>query len=308
MANLCSDCDINVHNTKILQRHKRTPIGKGADVFGLCRIHTDQKIEFFCAQCHLPVCVHCKMVGHHSAGEASKHKLVSVVEAFDTVTKESKIRDQVLVNRRSTIQKQVSVIHQRAKQVENMKAQLEAEIERVYKLALNSLNYHIQSKLLVLLGDEIELKRQDQEIDSLEKFLEYQQSSADMYHLLFNWSKHQQIRQELHDFRHFRDAVDVDLDLKVSGDLIVSVDKASKLSSSPVKMEPKKLNYKAKDLTSNVSMVSSAPRKKPFMHRRTSDIFAETLNALDDMTVERSAIVNEVNEDERSCAGYDFKF
>ncbi len=31
------------------------------------------------------------MVGHHSTGESSRHKLVSVVEAFDTVMKESKI-------------------------------------------------------------------------------------------------------------------------------------------------------------------------------------------------------------------------
>ena len=62
---------------------------QGADVFGQCRVHSGQKVEFFCSQCHVPVCVHCKMVGNHSSGEATKHKLVSVTEAFDTVMKES---------------------------------------------------------------------------------------------------------------------------------------------------------------------------------------------------------------------------
>jgi len=48
-------------------------------------------IEFFCSQCHIPVCVYCKMVGHHSSGEAAKHKLVSVAEAYQTVCQESSV-------------------------------------------------------------------------------------------------------------------------------------------------------------------------------------------------------------------------
>jgi len=52
-------------------------------------------IEFFCSQCHIPVCVYCKMVGHHSSGEAAKHKLVSVAEAYQTVCQESSIVCQI---------------------------------------------------------------------------------------------------------------------------------------------------------------------------------------------------------------------
>jgi hypothetical protein len=46
-------------------------------------------IEFFCSQCHIPVCVFCKMVGNHANGEASKHQLVSVSEAYQSVLMES---------------------------------------------------------------------------------------------------------------------------------------------------------------------------------------------------------------------------
>jgi hypothetical protein len=59
-------------------------------VFGMCPTHK-KNVEFFCSYCHIPVCVYCKMVGHHSSGEAAKHKLVSVVEAYQTVLAESKM-------------------------------------------------------------------------------------------------------------------------------------------------------------------------------------------------------------------------
>lgn len=51
-------------------------------------MHQDKMVEFFCSECHVPVCVYCKMVGHHSQGENAKHKLVSVTEAYEAVSKE----------------------------------------------------------------------------------------------------------------------------------------------------------------------------------------------------------------------------
>jgi hypothetical protein len=59
-------------------------------VFGKCRYHNDKPIEFFCTSCHVPVCVYCKMVGNHSSGEAAKHPLISVSEAYKSVLDESR--------------------------------------------------------------------------------------------------------------------------------------------------------------------------------------------------------------------------
>jgi hypothetical protein len=89
VANLCSACDTVLHSSKLSSRHVRTPIGKGHDVFGYCRHHPEKLIEFFCSQCHIPVCVFCKMVGNHSNGETSKHQLISVNEAYQSVLLES---------------------------------------------------------------------------------------------------------------------------------------------------------------------------------------------------------------------------
>jgi hypothetical protein len=78
-------------------------------------------------------------------------------------------------------------------------------------------------QLDVLLGDELELKRQLQEIEYLEDFLQYQQH-GDATQFLFSWSRHQQYRAELHDFKFFRNEIDVELDLKVTGNISVGED------------------------------------------------------------------------------------
>jgi hypothetical protein len=58
-------------------------------MFGSCRVHTHQSIDFYCTQCHVPVCVHCKMVGHHSSGDAARHTLLPVMEAYKAVLNEA---------------------------------------------------------------------------------------------------------------------------------------------------------------------------------------------------------------------------
>lgn len=107
-ANLCKECDVLLHSSsKIAQRHRRVPIEKvplndivyfnfmyfivkAIDALGCCRYHEFQRIEFFCTQCLKAVCVHCKMVGHHSGPETAHHRLVGIAEAFDSIMEESK--------------------------------------------------------------------------------------------------------------------------------------------------------------------------------------------------------------------------
>ncbi|KAI8905723.1 hypothetical protein DFJ77DRAFT_478771 [Powellomyces hirtus] len=223
-ANLCNKCDSQLHVSKLSSRHIRTPIGKGSDVFGHCRHHPDKLIEFFCSQCHIPVCVFCKMVGNHANGEAARHQLVSVSEAYTSVLQEAQAHDPILQNRRTDITSQIGAVNSRAKAVEKMGSQIEAQIEEMYKRAMGDLKEIVRNKLTVLLGDELELHRQLGEIERLEEFLKYQQE-GDATTFLFNWSKHQQCRADLHDFRFFRNQIDVQLDAKITGNISVVIDR-----------------------------------------------------------------------------------
>ncbi|KAJ3371559.1 hypothetical protein GGF31_003168 [Allomyces arbusculus] len=235
-ANLCKKCDTQLHSAnKLVSRHIRTPIGKGMDVFGHCRHHPDKLFEFFCSQCHVPVCVHCKMVGHHSSGEAAKHKLVSVAEAYQTVMSDAQVPDNILASRKQAIDNQLASLSARAKSLDKHAAAIQQQIEDIYKRAMAELKTITKRKIDVLASDECELRRQAGEIARLEQFLTYQQS-GDATHFLFSWARHQQLRQELHDFKFFRDSIDVQLDIKCSGGINVLVDSdrgATSGSSAP---------------------------------------------------------------------------
>jgi len=299
-ANLCKECDVALHKSKLASRHIRTPIGKGGDINGFCNQHKDKIIEFFCSQCHIPVCVYCKMVGHHSSGEAAKHKLVSVSEAYQTVCQESSIPDSIMESRKTEIINQIGVIKSKSKEVEKLNSQLERQIQEIAKKALNELKRITDLKLNVLLGDELELRRQLGEIKNAENFLEYQQE-GDATHFLFSWSRHQKMLDELHNFKFFRNRVDVSLDTRVSGNIDILSDQIYHLPD----MDSKKIiknktsekinsinNYYSKAPITNTQLSSIAignnglpAKNQESKHCKTSDFFSEALGALDDINI-----------------------
>ncbi|KAJ1502926.1 hypothetical protein HMI54_002780 [Coelomomyces lativittatus] len=277
LANLCKACDLQLHSSnKLASRHVRTPIGKGADVFGTCRHHPEKLVEFFCSTCHIPVCVHCKMVGHHCSGEAALHKLVSVSEAYHSVMAESQLTDNILLSRKQAIGNQLQCLSTRARNLEKHVLQIQQHIEDICKRALNDLQQIAHKKRSVLEGDQWELRRQLDEMHRLGSFLSYQQE-GDATHFLFSWARHQQMRHELHDFKFFRDHIDVQLDIKCSGTIAVLVDAAPSPSPKKSPIRSKADSRKGTGgLVGSVVVNASSPRKHP-------DFFSEALGALDEL-------------------------
>ncbi|KAJ1342704.1 hypothetical protein BSLG_002801 [Batrachochytrium salamandrivorans] len=273
-ANLCNKCDTLLHQTKLASRHTRSAIGqKGTDVFGNCRHHPEKSIEFFCSLCHVPVCVFCKMVGNHANGEAARHQLVSVTEAYHSVLQEAQVADPILQSRRTEITNQISAVNSRARSVEKMGSQIEQQVEEMYQRAMRELKLIIQSKLTILLGDELELRRQIGEIDRLEEFLKYQQF-GDATTYLFSWSRHQNFRAALHDFKYFQNEIDVQLDAKgMIGGRVLGMGVSHKLQAQ---------NHQRR------------------VQRRTSDFFAEALGSFDQVHIGQGSTLDEDDMDHMS--------
>jgi hypothetical protein len=79
--------------------------------------------------------------------------------------------------------------------------------------------------LTKLEGDSYELGRQLGEISRLEDFVKYQQSGGDTTAFLFNWSRHQTMRNELNKSSYSLMEHEVGLDVKAAGEIkIVSND------------------------------------------------------------------------------------
>ncbi|KAJ3038902.1 hypothetical protein HDV00_012824 [Rhizophlyctis rosea] len=286
-ANLCNKCDGQLHLSKLASRHVRTPIGKGSDVFGHCRHHPDKQIEFFCSQCHIPVCVFCKMVGNHANGEAAKHQLVSVSEAYSTVIHEAQAHDPILQTRRTEINNHIAAVNSRAKAVEKMGAQLESQLEDMYRKASTDLREIIRMKLNTLHGDELELHRQLTEIDRLESFLRYQQQ-GDATLFLFNWARHQQYRAELHDFGHFRDVIDVQLDARITGSINVVVDADAPMQQQHAALQNGNGGSGGVTSPGKKGKVQNGATGHHLHHHGPAgglDFFAETLGTFDEMSI-----------------------
>ena len=222
-AKLCADCDKQMHSSKITQKHTRTQIGKGADVFGPCTHHPDKLVEFFCTSCRIPVCVYCKMIGNHSTGDSSKHQLVGMNEAYQAVYQEITAPDSTLAARQQTIQDHIEQLKQRSKAVEVQADQIHKHMEQVYLKAMQQLKDIKEAKLRAILSDEYESIRQDQEIKRLTSFIHYLQGGS-VVALLSSWSRHEHLKSGLKDSLVIRDIIDVFPDIKCTGQIEIATE------------------------------------------------------------------------------------
>lgn len=230
-ANLCQCCDEQLHQSKLAQKHPRVPLDAGPQTFSACRSHPEKLVEFFCPTCSRPVCVNCKMIGHHSTGEAARHRLVTVAEAFKTVSEAAHVHDPILEQRRVAIQSRMAAVNERAQQVKDNATHIHTQLEELYKKAESELQSITAMKLNILKGDTREFSRELAEIDQLEAFVKYQQEGTDATQFILDWSHHQRLRNELHAFPFARDTCDVHADIRIVGGIQVHVEGAIPMQS-----------------------------------------------------------------------------
>ena len=101
----------------------RKPIRAGAassrrGLRSTCAEHESQIVEYFCQICHVPVCVHCKMVGSHASGDAAHHQLVPVGEAYDHAVASSAAADPLLEARGRAIRSTLGIIGEKMRAVQ----------------------------------------------------------------------------------------------------------------------------------------------------------------------------------------------
>ena len=243
-AKLCDKCDRSLHpaSNKMASRHKRDSVESKPAMFGACATHPDKSVEFFCPTCHIPICVSCKMIGHHASGEAAAHKLIGVSDAYMNCVQGSETvrfkplqwwrvwlrfclkKDTIIDERRSAIENQIASIKARERAVEKNSEEIQQQIERVYQRALKDLKRLTQEKMTVLKGDEWELRRQMIEIQRLDDFLKYQRTSNNPTNFLEIWGRHLRMKSHLHNFEHFKTQIGVEPNIKCSGAIRVVAD------------------------------------------------------------------------------------
>jgi hypothetical protein len=120
------------------------------------------------------------------------------------------------------LDERISEINENARSVEN-------DLYDVLEKALNALQTQTQKKLNILLADQMELRRQYEEIQWAESFLKYQLEVLNPHHYLTSWFRHLERKNELMAFREL-EIGKVAADLKKIGSISVTTDAALKKS------------------------------------------------------------------------------
>eukprot|EP01112_Ceratiomyxa_fruticulosa_P001217 TRINITY_DN1121_c0_g2_i1.p1 TRINITY_DN1121_c0_g2~~TRINITY_DN1121_c0_g2_i1.p1 ORF type:complete len:764 (-),score=147.66 TRINITY_DN1121_c0_g2_i1:176-2467(-) len=224
-ARLCDYCDETVHSAnKLVSRHVRVPIYEQPQGFGNCAQHLTQTVEFFCPHCQIAVCVHCKMVGSHSAGEAASHKLIPINDAYRQAVGAAERDDPLMDGRKQGILTQLSLLDQRLKEINQNSQEIEERIYAMLRDALFQLQQETQKKLAVLLGEELELRRQLEQMDWLEGFLRLNRQMLPPTQFLSSWNRHSQLRSDMHGFAHARAQLDVYPDIRLRATIEVTTE------------------------------------------------------------------------------------
>lgn len=127
-------------------------------------MHPSQVVEFFDPVLHTPVCVHCKMVGSHSSGEAAMHRLVGIDAAYRDALECSAKRDAVLEARQSAVREHLAHLSSRLHEVLLNGARVQRELEEAMRRALAQLRTQTAEKVRTLLAEELQLRRQEAEV------------------------------------------------------------------------------------------------------------------------------------------------
>lgn len=222
-ANLCRACDARIHSTNcIAAKHVRVEINRrpGAPK-GQCPEHPDQEADLYCMECCLPLCVHCRSLGSHSAGEAKQHRCIGLLEAYDEALRnDPKVgKDGMLPDRKHVEEQLVAEIDSRILAVQDSTQYTEDMIYDQIQEAVQSGQELAEEQASLFRADEHEARRQLEQGYWLESFLEEAVKELPPADFLEAWLRHTAVRQELEELGALGQRMRTGAGLRVEGRL-----------------------------------------------------------------------------------------
>eukprot|EP00917_Polyrhabdina_sp_WS-2016_P006499 GHVP01014416.1.p1 GENE.GHVP01014416.1~~GHVP01014416.1.p1 ORF type:complete len:444 (+),score=77.81 GHVP01014416.1:115-1446(+) len=195
-VSLCGNCDELIHNNKISSKHLRMNIIDSKELSSICQIHSNRSVEYFCPICNLLICVDCKMVGHHSHGEATNHNLISTFDAFTQLSEIFSYDNDHLIERSSFIEDRIGKISLLKNKIEENVSKVKNEIDEEYRRISEELEIERKKRLDILNGDYFDMIREGSEIKEIKGFSKYQFEGKDKVKFIRDWSMYLRLIKE----------------------------------------------------------------------------------------------------------------
>eukprot|EP00397_Hematodinium_sp_SG-2012_P017321 GEMP01017707.1.p1 GENE.GEMP01017707.1~~GEMP01017707.1.p1 ORF type:complete len:474 (+),score=112.97 GEMP01017707.1:366-1787(+) len=197
-ASFCETCDETVHSANILsRRHIRVAINEGGSRSSNCHAHTDSPLESYCMACRMPLCAVCRTKGNHSAGEAARHHVVPLQEAYRVALQASRKQDPAVGKVKEGLHYQLRAVEELLKEVELNGTTASERVHALVQEALAKGQSMCEKKIHQLLSQELNCRRQLDFHDWMEKFLKKQENELNPADFLHNWVRHCTVRRAM---------------------------------------------------------------------------------------------------------------
>jgi hypothetical protein len=215
-AKLCDECDTKIHDgNAIHETHNRMDLPEGRALMEVCPIHSDQRVQYYCPECHVPVCIECKMTGSHSKGEAASHPLITIREAYDKALEAADNEDPIITKRKGVIADKIAAADTTLNEVVDNLGAVEAELTALFQQATIQARRLAGEKALTIRSVRSELVRKQKELDSFAKLIASHRKGSGPLAFLRACDRQDTLVAE------FQGTGDLPLDLRVKGDLTV---------------------------------------------------------------------------------------
>ncbi|GMI06883.1 hypothetical protein TrRE_jg4655 [Triparma retinervis] len=141
--------------------------------------------DFFDPVLYRPVSLRDKMIGSHSMGEAANHKLVSMSDAYNAAKE-----DPIIAQKKKGIMDELNKIDDKMRAINLNFATVEERLYNILKESLATLKDEVNCKTKILLSTELEFRRQLEQLDNAEQWLERERTELSQTGFLEAWRQH----------------------------------------------------------------------------------------------------------------------
>jgi hypothetical protein len=204
----------------------------------------EDRYDFYDPVLQKPVSNQDRLSGSHSSGEAATHKLLDIGKAYKEAVYSSHEADTQLTAQRADLERQVLLLQGKAVGLGENAAEVEEGLYTTMQHALFDLQDVTQTKMALLLNEQMELSRQMQEIDWMESAVKEHtrehERNGDPAALVAGWSSLSALDLELANKRQAaRDTQTTELE-KMMPELVVRGNLSVVIEDETANTTPKK--------------------------------------------------------------------
>jgi hypothetical protein len=221
-ANLCDDCDERIHSVnKLVSRHTRVPL------------RSESKFKSGLVDAQSRVGDALALFGS-TAVDTARKMIADMTAEYERAFAESQSPDPSLVERKRGVSEALAAIEERAHAVHDNATAVEEAIYQKMQELLQQLQDETAKKITALLAEELELRRQLEQLEWADSFIPVMQDSLPPAEFVAAWRQHVAYRSHLQleqaavNKANCRALQDVQADLELSGQFTVVCSRTSR--------------------------------------------------------------------------------